>query len=77
MYRTQVAEIVEDRFYFRFRSLYFRELNGNLFELATDGSGFATDEDVEHLGESLALPPFLEPKREQIEAYLKPLDTVQ
>lgn len=64
-----------DRFYFR--SLYFREPNGILFELATDGPGFATDEDVEHLGESLALPPFLEPKREQIEAYLKPLDTVQ
>ncbi|MNZ99224.1 putative ring-cleaving dioxygenase MhqA [compost metagenome] len=64
-----------DRFYFR--SLYFREPNGILFELATDGPGFATDEDIEHLGESLALPPFLEPKREQIEAYLKPLDTVQ
>lgn len=64
-----------DRFYFR--SLYFREPNGILFELATDGPGFATDEDIEHLGESLALPPFLEPKRAQIEAQLKPLDTVQ
>ncbi|WP_379154350.1 ring-cleaving dioxygenase [Paenibacillus sp. sgz5001063] len=64
-----------DRFYFR--SLYFREPSGILFELATDGPGFATDEDIEHLGESLALPPFLEPKREQIEAHLKPLDTRQ
>ncbi|WP_410772308.1 ring-cleaving dioxygenase [Fontibacillus sp. BL9] len=64
-----------DRFYFR--SLYFREPKGILFEVATDGPGFATDEDPAHLGESLALPPFLEPKRAQIEAYLKPLDTVQ
>lgn len=64
-----------DRFYFR--SLYFREPNGILFELATDGPGFATDEDIEHLGESLALPPFLESNRAQIEAHLKPLDTVQ
>lgn len=64
-----------DRFYFR--SLYFREPNGILFEVATDGPGFATDEDPAHLGESLALPPFLEPKRAQIEAHLKPLDTVQ
>lgn len=64
-----------DRFYFR--SLYFREPNGILFELATDGPGFATDEEVEHLGEALALPPFLEAKRAQIEAHLKPLDTRQ
>lgn len=61
-----------DRFYFR--SLYFREPNGILFELATDGPGFDTDEPLEHLGESLALPPFLEPKRQEIEAQLKPLD---
>lgn len=62
-----------DRFYFR--SLYFREANGILFELATDGPGFDTDEDIRHLGEALALPPFLEPHRQQIEAGLKPLDT--
>ncbi|PLT29591.1 ring-cleaving dioxygenase [Peribacillus deserti] len=62
-----------DRFYFR--SLYFREPNGILFELATDGPGFDTDENIEHLGESLALPPFLEGKRKEIEARLKPLDT--
>jgi glyoxalase family protein len=60
-----------DRFYFR--SLYFREPNGVLFELATDGPGFATDEPMETLGERLALPPFLEPRRAEIEAGLKPL----
>src|SRR6266851_2259818 len=63
------AEI--DRFYFR--SLYFREPNGILFEIATDGPGFATDEPMETLGEKLALPPFLEPRRAQIEAGLKPI----
>jgi glyoxalase family protein len=60
-----------DRFYFR--SLYFREPNGILFEIATDGPGFATDEPMATLGESLALPPFLEPHRARIEAGLKPL----
>jgi glyoxalase family protein len=60
-----------DRFYFR--SLYFREPNGILFEIATDGPGFATDEPMETLGEKLALPPFLEPRRAAIEAGLKPL----
>jgi glyoxalase family protein len=60
-----------DRFYFR--SLYFREPNGILFEIATDGPGFATDEPLDSLGEKLALPPFLEARREKIEAGLKPL----
>jgi len=60
-----------DRFYFR--SLYFREPNGILFEIATEGPGFATDEPLESLGEKLALPPFLEPQRRRIEAGLKPL----
>ncbi len=60
-----------DRFYFR--SIYFREPGHVLYEIATDGPGFATDEDIEHLGESLALPPFLEPYREQIEAGLDPI----
>ncbi|MFC7062494.1 ring-cleaving dioxygenase [Halobacillus seohaensis] len=64
-----------DRFYFK--SLYFREPNHILFELATDGPGFATDEDMDHLGERLALPPFLESQRESIEASLTPLDTSQ
>lgn len=60
-----------DRFYFR--SLYFREPNGILFEIATDGPGFATDEPMATLGERLALPPFLEPRRAEIEAGLKPI----
>jgi glyoxalase family protein len=60
-----------DRFYFR--SLYFREPNGILFEIATDGPGFATDEPLETLGEALSLPPFLEGQRRQIERGLKPL----
>jgi glyoxalase family protein len=61
-----------DRFYFR--SLYFREPNGILFEIASDGPGFAVDEDEATLGEKVALPPFLEPKRERIVANLKPID---
>ncbi len=60
-----------DRHYFR--SLYFREPNGVLFEIATDGPGFALDEPLESLGERLALPPFLEPRRASIEAGLKPI----
>ena len=60
-----------DRFYFK--SLYFREPGGILFELATEGPGFAADEDMATLGEHLALPPFLEGKRRAIEAALKPL----
>jgi glyoxalase family protein len=61
-----------DRFYFR--SLYFREPNGVLFELATDGPGFAVDEDPATLGDHVALPPFLEPRRAAIVANLKPID---
>lgn len=60
-----------ERYYFR--SLYFREPGGNLFEIATDGPGFAVDEPLETLGESLSLPPFLEPQRARIEAKLTPL----
>jgi len=60
-----------DRYYFK--SLYFREPNGILFEIATDGPGFAVDEPLASLGEHLALPPFLEPRRREIEAGLKPL----
>lgn len=60
-----------DRYYFK--SVYFRISQGILFELATDGPGFATDESVETLGERLALPPFLEPMRREIEAGLKPI----
>jgi glyoxalase family protein len=60
-----------DRFYFR--SLYFREPSGVLFEIATDGPGFAVDEDPATLGEHVALPPFLEPRREAILAGLEPI----
>jgi glyoxalase family protein len=60
-----------DRFYFR--SLYFREPNGILFEIATDGPGFTADEPLDRLGQRLALPPFLEGRRDAIEAGLKPL----
>jgi glyoxalase family protein len=61
-----------DRYYFR--SLYFREPNGILFEIATDGPGFAVDEDPATLGDHIALPPFLEPHRAAIVANLKPID---
>jgi glyoxalase family protein len=61
-----------DRFWFR--SLYVREPNGVLFELATDGPGFAVDEDPATLGETVVLPPFLEPHRQKIVANLKPID---
>jgi glyoxalase family protein len=61
-----------DRFWFR--SLYFREPNGILFEIATDGPGFAVDEDQATLGEKIVLAPFLEPQREQIVRNLKPID---
>jgi len=60
-----------DRYWFR--SLYFREPNGVLFEIASDGPGFAVDEPLDRLGEALVLPPFLENRRAQIEAGLKPL----
>ena len=60
-----------NRYYFR--SLYFREPGGILFELATEGPGFGLDEDMETLGERLALPPFLEARRAEIERNLKPL----
>ena len=61
-----------DRYYFR--SLYFREPGHVLFEIATDGPGFAVDEDIKTLGEHVALPPFLEPHRSEIVANLKPID---
>jgi glyoxalase family protein len=62
---------VIDRFWFR--SVYFREPNGVLFEIATLGPGFATDEDPEHLGEHLVLPPAFEHLREQVEGILTPI----
>jgi glyoxalase family protein len=65
---------VIDRFWFK--SVYFREPGGVLFELATDGPGFAVDEDAAHLGETLVLPPWLESQRTTIEAALPPLTFV-
>ena len=62
---------VIDRFYFR--SIYFREPSGVLFEIATIGPGFATDEPKEHLGEKLSLPPAFEHLRAEVEANLTPL----
>jgi glyoxalase family protein len=62
---------VIDRFYFK--SVYFREPSGVLFELATIGPGFAVDEDAEHIGERLSLPPRFESLREQLQSTLKPL----
>jgi len=62
---------VIDRFYFK--SIYFREPSGVLFEIATIGPGFATDEPAEHLGERLSLPPDFEHLRAQVEPLLTPL----
>ncbi|MFM9107175.1 MAG: ring-cleaving dioxygenase [Chloroflexota bacterium] len=61
-----------DRFWFR--ALYFREPNGILFEISSDGPGFGVDEPEATLGEKVVLPPFLEPRRREIVAGLKPLD---
>jgi glyoxalase family protein len=63
---------VIDRFWFR--SVYFREPSGVLFEIATLGPGFAVDEDPDHLGERLVLPPRFEPLREELEATLTPIN---
>ncbi len=61
-----------ERYYFR--SIYYREPNGVLLELATDGPGFTADEPRETLGQRLSLPPFLESRRADIEAKLRPLE---
>jgi glyoxalase family protein len=62
---------VIDRHYFR--SIYFREPSGVLFELATPSPGFTVDEPLETLGERLSIPPALESRRGEIESVLKPL----
>jgi glyoxalase family protein len=62
---------VLDRTYFH--SIYFREPGGVLFEIATDPPGFASDEPVETLGETLKLPPWLEKKRAAIEEFVPPI----
>ena len=66
---------VIDRFYFR--SIYFREPSGVLFEIATRGPGFTSDEPKEHLGERLSLPPAFEHLRAQVEANLTPLPNLR
>jgi glyoxalase family protein len=76
-WRERVAESglsptpIIDRYYFR--SIYFREPSGVLFEIATIGPGFAVDEPADQLGEKLALPPFLEDMRDRIEPILTPI----
>jgi glyoxalase family protein len=76
-WRTRVGEAgarptqVIERFYFK--SVYFLEPSGVLFEIATIGPGFAVDEDAAHLGERLSLPPPFEPMRAQLENSLRPL----
>ena len=73
-FRLPTSGYVE-RYYFG--SLYTRVSREILFELATDGPGFMNDEPYETLGEKLALPPFLEPKRELIERIVRPFDTTR
>ena len=63
---------VIDRHYFR--SIYFREPSGVLFEIASRSPGFTVDEELEHLGEKLSIPPFLEGRRADIEATVRPLE---
>lgn len=65
------ATPVIDRYWFK--SVYFREPGGALFEIATDGPGFTIDEDAATLGEQLILPPFLEAHRAEIERMLQPV----
>jgi len=68
--RRRPTEVI-DRFWFK--SVYFLEPGGVLFEIATDGPGFTVDEDLATLGEHLVLPPWLEPHRREIEEALPPL----
>jgi glyoxalase family protein len=68
--KRRPTEVI-DRFWFK--SVYFLEPGGVLFEIATDGPGFAVDEDLATLGEHLVLPPWLEPHRREIEDALPPL----
>jgi glyoxalase family protein len=68
--KRRPTEVI-DRFWFK--SVYFLEPGGVLFEIATDGPGFTVDEDAATLGEHLVLPPWLEPQRAEIESALPPL----
>lgn len=71
---VQVTEIMDRQY---FKSIYFREPGGVLFEIATDTPGFDIDEPLLELGKKLKLPPWLEPTREQIQATLKPFEQKQ
>ncbi|MDM5212893.1 ring-cleaving dioxygenase [Peribacillus sp. NJ4] len=73
-FQFQTSGYVDRHF---FESLYVRVAPQILFEFATDGPGFMGDEPYETLGEKLSLPPFLEPKRDQIEKLVRPIDTVR
>jgi glyoxalase family protein len=68
---VRVTQIMDRQY---FKSIYFREPGGVLFEIATDAPGFAVDEPLLELGRNLKLPPWLEPSREQIAASLPPLE---
>lgn len=70
-YGYQTSGVV-DRYYFK--SIYFREDNGIMFEVVSDGPGFTADSTIEELGTKLDLPPFLEDRRAEIEANLAPID---
>jgi glyoxalase family protein len=70
----RLAQVTDQKDRQYFRSVYFFEPGGILFEIATDVPGFAIDEPVDRLGSTLKLPPFLEPRREQLEAALAPLE---
>jgi glyoxalase family protein len=72
--RRRPTEVI-DRFWFK--SVYFLEPGGVLFEIATDGPGFTADEELDALGEKLVLPPWLEPMRSEIESALPPLSYLE
>jgi glyoxalase family protein len=69
--RPGCVSAIRDRYYFH--SVYFKHPGGTLFELATDGPGFAIDEPAEALGRSLCLPPWLAPHRTEIAERLTPV----
>jgi glyoxalase family protein len=62
---------VIDRWYFK--SIYFREPGGVLFEIATDGPGFTVDESPEKLGTTLSLPPWFDVRRDELDETLPPI----
>jgi len=67
---VQVTPVLDRQY---FKSIYFRDPDGHILEIATNGPGFCVDEPEEHLGESLQLPPWMEHMRAEIQAELKPI----